>query len=222
MKTDLLFWTIPQPLAVAQPDFAVLLQLTLFMPSSIFLYSSSNPYLAAAVSPLKPDANWKVGLCACLVQDCPELVCVWLWRCHSPLQLDRSGAEPFWGEGMSPCTTQLSSCLRALTGTDDREQVCFWYDGRFFEPCLCAKSLLLLCGHQKLWGWGVQAEMAICRLAKLTLETESFMRRMSDLCVSMISAAFGKGGECGTLSACNLSAHYLSIALLVWVGAAAC
>lgn len=133
MKTDLLFWAVPQPLTVAQAGFVVLLQLTFFILSSIFFYSASSPFLAAAVPPLKPEAKWKVGCCACLVQDCTELVCVWLWRCHGSLQLDCSGAEQSWGEGMSPCTAQLSSRLCALTGREEGEQVCLWYGGRFLN-----------------------------------------------------------------------------------------
>jgi len=42
------------------------------------------------------------------------------------------------------------------------------------------------------------------------------------MCVSVISTAFGKGGKCGTLSACSLPARSLDIALLVWVEPTAC
>jgi len=96
MKTDLLFWAVAQPLTVAQASLDVLLQLTFFffILCGIFFYSASSPFLAAAVPSVKCEANWKAGHCACLVQDCTEVVCVWRWRCHSSLQLDRGRAGP--------------------------------------------------------------------------------------------------------------------------------
>lgn len=122
---------------------------------------------------------------------------------------------------MLPCTVQISSCLCALTGREEGGQVCLWYNERFLKlafvqsPCYCFVAT-------RSCEMGLQAEMAIHRLAELTLETKSFMWRMSDLYVSVISTAFGKGGKCGTPSACSLSAHYLGIALLGSEDPAAC
>lgn len=140
------FWAVLQPLTIAQAAFITLLQLTSFNPSIIFFYSASKPFPAAAVPPVKPEASCKVGCCACLVQDRTEQSVL---GCGAVMALSSwivVGLKHPWGEATTPCMAQICSCFCTLTDREEGEQV--WWE--VLEPCLCAESLLLLCGHQKL------------------------------------------------------------------------